>query len=131
MPMSNYAEAATLNVWLRATALTTPATVYMALYTTDPTDADTGTEVSGNGYTRQTIAFNAVTVGDPSTVTNNGAVEFVASGGSFGTVTHVGIRDAATVGNLIYHFALDTARTILDGDTFSFADATSISVGQS
>ncbi len=43
--MSNYLENALINVTLRATAYTAPTTVYLALYTSDPTDADTGTEV--------------------------------------------------------------------------------------
>jgi hypothetical protein len=59
--MSNYLEDALINVTLRNTAYTTPTTVYLALYTTDPTDADTGTEVSGGSYARQ-----AITMGAPS-----------------------------------------------------------------
>ena len=40
MSFSNYVEDATLNHWLRATAAPTPpATVYLALFSTDPGEA--------------------------------------------------------------------------------------------
>ena len=45
--MSNYLEDALINATLRATTFTSPATVYVSLHTADPTDAGTGTEVSG------------------------------------------------------------------------------------
>jgi hypothetical protein len=48
--MSNYLEDALINATLRNTSFTSPAVVYLGLYTSDPTDADTGTEVSGNAY---------------------------------------------------------------------------------
>lgn len=47
--LSNYLENKLIDHVLRNTAYTPPATVYLALYTTDPTDADSGTEVSGGG----------------------------------------------------------------------------------
>ena len=50
--MSNYLENALVNAVLRNTSYTSPATVYLALYTSDPTDADAGTEVSGTSYAR-------------------------------------------------------------------------------
>ncbi len=57
--MSNYLENALVNVTLRATSYTAPTTVYLALYSNDPTDADTGTEISGTNYARQSITFGA------------------------------------------------------------------------
>jgi len=116
--MSNYLENALINATLRNTSYTTPTTVYVALYTSDPTDADTGTEVSGTSYARQSVTF-----GSPSNgvTTNSAAVEFPQAGGSWGTVTHIGIRDASTSGNLLYHTALDASKTISTGDVFRIA----------
>jgi len=116
--MSNYLENALINGTLRATSYTAPTTVYVALYTSDPTDADTGTEVSGTNYARQ-----AVTFGSPSNgvTTNSAAVEFPQAGGSWGTVSYIGLRDASTAGNLLYHTALDAAKTISTGDVFRIA----------
>ncbi len=116
--MSNYLENALINGTLRATSYTAPSTVYLALYTSDPTDADTGTEVSGTSYARQSITFGSPSNGAS---TNSAAIEFPQAGGSWGTVTHVGIRDASTAGNLLYHTALDASKTIATGDVFRIA----------
>jgi len=118
--MSNYLENALINVTLRATAYTAPTTVYLALYTTDPTDADTGTECSGTSYARQSITFGAPSNG---VSTNSAAIEFSQAGGAWGTITHIGIRDALTVGNLLYHTPLDASKTIATGDVFRIAVA--------
>jgi hypothetical protein len=116
--MSNYLENALVNATLRNTAYTSPSAVYLALYTADPTDADSGTEVSGTSYARQAITFGAPSNG---VTTNSAAIEFPQAGGSWGTVTHVGIRDASTSGNLLFHTALDASKTIATGDVFRVA----------
>jgi len=113
--MSNYLENALINATLRNTSYTSPATVYVALYTSDPTDADTGTEVSGNGYARQSVTFGAPSNGAS---TNSAAVEFPQATGSWGTVAYIGIRDASSGGNLLYHTVLDASKTISTGDVF-------------
>jgi hypothetical protein len=116
--ISNYLENALINATLRNTAYTSPTTVYVALYTTDPTDADTGTEVSGNGYARQSVTFSAPSNGATS---NSAAVEFPQATGSWGTVAYIGIRDASSGGNLLYHTPLDASKTIATGDVFRIA----------
>lgn len=116
--MSNYLENALINAVLRNTSYTSPATVYLALYTSDPTDADAGTEVSGNAYARQAITFGAPSNG---VSTNTAAIEFPQATGSWGTVAYVGIRDADTGGNLLFHTALDASKTIATGDVFRVA----------
>jgi len=116
--MSNYLENALINATLRNTSYTTPTTVYLALYTDDPTDADTGTEVTGNGYARQSITFGSPSNGASS---NTAAIEFPQATGSWGTVSYVGIRDASTSGNLLYHTALDASKAIATGDVFRVA----------
>ena len=114
---SNYLENALINAVLRNTSYTSPATVYVSLYTSDPTDADSGTEVStsGTGYAR-----TAVTMGAPSdgVSTNSADVTFPTATASWGTVTHIGIHDASTSGNLLFHTPLDTSKTIDSGDIF-------------
>jgi len=71
--MSNHLENALINAVLRNTSYTSPTTTYLALYTSDPTDADTGTEITGGSYVRQAITFGAPSNG---TSTNSAAVEF-------------------------------------------------------
>lgn len=116
--MSNYLENALINATLRNTGYTSPTTVYVGLYTSDPTDANSGTEVSGGSYARTSVTF-----GSPSNgvTTNSAAVEFPQATASWGTVGWIGILDAATSGNLLYHTALDTSKTIDNGDIFKIA----------
>ena len=117
--MSDYLEDAFLDHFLGTSSTTSPTNIYVALHTADPTDAGTGTEVSGNGYARQAITFGASSSG---TASNSAAVEFpAASGGDFGTITHIGIWDALTSGNLLFHSSLTTSKTIADGDIFKIA----------
>jgi hypothetical protein len=116
--ISNYLENALVNATLRNTSYTSPATVYVALYTTDPTDADTGTEVAGNGYVRQSVTFSAPSDGATS---NSAVVEFPQATGSWGTIAYIGLRDASSGGNLLYHTALDASKAIATGDVFRIA----------
>ena len=116
--MSNYLENALINVTLRATTYTAPTTVYVALFTTDPTDAGTGTELSGNGYARKSATFGAPSNGASVTTAD---ITFDQATGSWGTVGWIGIYDALTTGNLLYHTPLTTSKTIDTGDIFKMA----------
>lgn len=113
--MSNYLENALINGTLRATSYAAPTTVYLALYLTDPTDADVGTEVSGGSYARQSITFGAPSNGVTS---NSVAIEFPQATASWGTIQYIGIRDNLTGGNLLYHTALDASKEIGTDDIF-------------
>lgn len=116
--MSNYLENALINATLRNTSYTSPATVYVGLYLTDPTDANTGTEVSGGSYARTAVTFGAPSNG---AALNDSAVEFPQCTVAWGTVAYLGILDAATSGNLMYHTALDISKPIDVGDIFKIA----------
>lgn len=106
MPKSNYLTAILINEVLRNTGYTPVATLYLALYTSDPTVADIGTEVSGGSYARQVIAFSAPVGG---VTANSNIALFPTPSGAWGTVTHFAIRDALTLGNLLYFGALDNS----------------------
>ncbi len=118
--MGNYLENALLNATLRATAFTSPANVYIGLYTSDPTDANTGTEVSGGSYARQLVTFAAPSNG---VVASNANVTFPQATSNWGLVGWIGILDASTSGNLLYHTALDSAKDIETGDIFNINTA--------
>jgi hypothetical protein len=115
---SNYLENALINATLRNTTYTSPSTCFVALYTSDPTDADTGTECTGGSYTRQSVTFGAPSNG---VATNNADVTFPTATGSWGTITHVGVRDASTAGNLLYHASLTASKSISSGDIFKIS----------
>jgi hypothetical protein len=112
--LSNYAENKVLDHVLGTTAYTAP-TVYLALFTSDPTDASTGTEVSGGAYARQTIAFNASVNGASA---NTSDVLFPTATASWGTITHIGLYDASTAGNMLWHGALSASKAIGTDDQF-------------
>ncbi len=99
--------------YLRTTeSVTRPTAWYIALFTSDPTDTGSaGTEVStGTGYARTAVTFTVT--GD--TASNSAAVEFsAASGGNWGTVSHIGVMDASSGGNMIVHSALSIAHAII------------------
>lgn len=126
MSKSSFLALEILDHTLGNAAYTAPATVHVSLHTADPTDAGTGTEVSGGSYAREAVTNNATnwpasTGGSPAAKANGTAIEFVTATASWGTVTHFGIWDAATAGNLLYHGALGTAKAVGSGDTASFA----------
>lgn len=111
---SNYLETKILQHVLTNTAYTSPTTVYLGLHTADPTDAGTGTEVSGGSYARQSCAFTVS--GD--TGSNTSAVEFPTATASWGTVGWIAVWDNVTGGNLLFHGALTSSKTIASGDVF-------------
>jgi len=125
--MSDYLETALLDFVLNAAAdesLTSPASVYISLYTSDPADDDSGNEVADlYAYARVTVT-EGFTVTGVDTSDNDAAITFpTASGGAWGTVTHVAIHDASAhgTGNLLFHGILSAEKVVGDGDTFEFA----------
>ncbi len=122
--ISDYLETKILEHVLDATTFTSPASVWVLLGTADFTDAfTTANEVpDANAYARVQMTGGWTVSGDNAT--NTAAVTFpAASGGNWGTVTHVGIADSAThgAGNLLFHGAIDDDKVVEDGDTFEFA----------
>ena len=116
--LSDHAENLLLDFLMTSGTATRPTNWYLALFTSAPNDAGGGTEVSTGGYTRQTIAFSAASGG---TTSNSADVSFTASGANYGTVTHIGIFDASSAGNLLWHGAMTASKTVEDGDTITFA----------
>ena len=133
--LTDFAENKVVDATLRAQAIGTPVTWYVALYTACPTDSTAGTEVSGGNYARV-----AITAGLAGFAGTQGAGTTVASSGTGGTTSNnavisftspttwtavfncCGITDAATAGNLwIYSAITGAPKTINTGDTVSFA----------
>jgi hypothetical protein len=103
-------------------------TIYVGLTTSAPIDSETsatiGDEPPGNAYARTSHAsWNAATqVSLKGLVDNNGAITFPQATGAWGTVTHFFLADVVSgAGNVIGWAALDTSKTIDNGDTPEFA----------
>ena len=114
--MSNVLEVDLLNSTLNGAAFTPVDNPYVSLWTSDPTDAETGTEVSGGSYARVASSFPTATT---NTVATDADVTFAEVTYTWGTVGWIGLHSASTgTGNMIYHTALDAAKTIDTGDVF-------------
>jgi len=118
--LSDHAEALLLDWLMTNGSATRPTAWYVGLYTAAPSDSGGGTEVSGNGYAREAVTFAAAT-SPGGTTSNTGAVTFTASGGNWGSITHIGIHDAVSGGNLLWHGAMTASKTVNDGDTLEFS----------
>jgi hypothetical protein len=120
--LSNYLEEAVLNHVFRNIALGSPATTYLALYTTDPGEADGGAEVSGGSYARQAVTFGApAQIGGKATIKNSVEIVFPVATADWGIIAFVGVRDLLTVGNLLYYGAMTAPKTIGNTDQLKFA----------
>jgi len=107
MSMTDYLENQLLAAVLNKGTFTGPTTLYVALFTSDPTEAGTeGVEVSDPAYERQVVIFSSAVDG---TVKNTNLIEFPSSENGYGIITHIGILDSATGGNILFYKQLDTA----------------------
>lgn len=114
---TNYLENKLLDHILRVATFTMPSGIYLALFTVAPTDAGGGTEVSGGGYARKSVSFNAASSGIS---TNSTALEFTNTGWA-GTVVACGLYDNVTAGNLLAYTAISPTLAVSSGETVTVA----------
>jgi hypothetical protein len=114
LSLSNVFETRVLTWLFTGDAVTRPSSFYIALFTSNPAEDASGTEVStsGTAYARQSATFTV----SGNEATNSAAIEFPTATASYGTVTHIGVYDASTGGNLIAYAALTTSKAIDTGD---------------
>ena len=117
---TDYLEDKVLDHVFGGTSYTAPGTLYVGLFTAAPSDTGGGTEVSGGSYARKSMPDMTISGTSPTTATNGAAVEFVTATGSWGTVTHVGIFDALSSGNLLCWAALSASKVVASGDVIRF-----------
>lgn len=120
-------ETSLINHLFRGTSYTAPGTWYVGLLTASCSDSAAGTEVSGGSYARVGVASGtgtwAATSSGNGTTNNVSAINFATPSAGWGTVTHFGLYDASSAGNLLVCQALTTSKTINSGDTVSFPAA--------
>lgn len=136
--MSDYLENKLIDHVFRGQSYTLPV-LYVGLLTAAPSDAGGGTEVSGNAYARVKAAAGAsqaltdwkstqndslASSGTTGNTTNTNAITFPTPTATWGTVTHFGIYDASTGGNLLFWGALTISKTINQSDTVTFPSGT-------
>ena len=125
---SDYLEEGILQHTLRGNPLPTPSTIYVALFTSDPTDAASGTEVVDSAYLRQDAAkggtidsgWTAPSVsGDGMMCSNAKLLQFPPIADGPVTVTHYALFDAQALGNMLYHAPFSVAKTLEINDVLS------------
>jgi|SRR5262245_2351586 len=101
---------ALLNFLFRAGSYTPVSNYYVALFTVAPGYAGGGTEVTGGSYARQAIANNASQWTAPTAreISNVNAVTFPQASATWGVVTHFGLMDNLSGGNMLAFGALTT-----------------------
>jgi len=120
MKASDYLEAAALNHFFRGGNIPSP-TLTLHLYISDPTDADIGTEIADGGYAPQIITFSAPTqVEGKGQIANDTQITFPTATANWGTISHWGVRDAPTGGNLLTYSPVPTPKLIESGDEAKF-----------
>ena len=119
MSFSNTFETHVLNYVFTSTSVTRPTAWYSALFTSNPDEDASGTEVStsGTAYARQSATFTV----SGNTASNSAAIEFAAATGSWGSISHFGVFDSAASGNLLIHGAFSSAKTIENGDVLKIS----------
>jgi len=127
--MSDYMENKLIDQIFRGQAYTFPSSLYVGLLTAAPSDAGDGTEVSGGSYARvavvgslanwagsQSSGSTTASTGTSGTTSNNGTITFPAPTANWGSISHFGIFDSLSGGNLMFYGALGTAKTVNNGD---------------
>lgn len=106
-----------------ATDFTPPATWYAALMTASPTDAGSGTELTGGSYARKAVTNNTTNFPAPdgtATQTLGADIAWGSLGAiSSSTIVAVAFYDASTSGNLGLWVDLSASKAVASGDTFT------------
>lgn len=120
---SDFLEDELLDHVLMKGAYTPPTNIFVALCTADPTDAGTGSTITepASNYARVSTSGSDWDAAASGATANATAIEFTQATGSWGTITHFALVDAASAGNMLGHGALDTSKAIESGDTAKFA----------
>ena len=137
---SDYLENKLIDHIFRGVAFTAPSPLYIALYTSNPSDAGGGTEVTGGSYARVSVTPNSTNFantqnsgtgassGTGGQTSNLTTITFPAPTANWGVVTGMAIMDASTSGNELYWCALTASKTINNGDAAPTFPAGSLTI---
>ena len=122
---TTYLDNALINHLFRNNALSSPTTVYAALFTSVPNVAqNSGAELNtSGGYARQAVTFGPPLTGSTG---NTSTVTFGPASLPWGTITSFAIFDNATSGsgNMLVFNTLNSSVTINTSDSAQFASGT-------
>lgn len=115
--LSNYLINKQLLVLTNQGTFTSPANLYLALFTATPSPSGGGTEVSGTNYARQAVSWTSLG-GSGTTATNSATITFPTAGSNWGTVTALALYDALSSGNLLMFAPATTSVTVNNGNVY-------------
>ena len=115
MSASNSLETTLLKTVLTANTYTGASNIYVSLYSVSPGESGSGTELTGNGYSRQIGTFSV----SNNIASTTGSVTFSATGNAWSVVA-VGLMDASTSGNLLFYDTLPQVTTVQAGANITF-----------
>ena len=131
---SDYLENKIVDWLFRGQAYSPPTPLYVGLATGACADSGLTGEVSGNNYSRASVASSlanwagtqsagstTASSGTGGVTSNNNAITFATPSGTWGTVATWGLFDAAAAGNLLLCASLTASKVINSGDTVSFS----------
>ena len=128
--MTNTLETSVSNAVLRGGTYT-GGRLYMALFTAAPGETGGGTEATFTGYARVSFRSDVQVNSDQFTVPdgagtaqNSNDLIYAANSGTSQTVTHFGIMDALSGGNMLFWGPLAASKTIDPTDIPSFPAGT-------
>jgi CubicO group peptidase (beta-lactamase class C family) len=122
MSFSQYLQKKLLDHIFLTSAYTQPSNICVALYSSDPGEDNSGTELTGDNYARVIHnTWTVATLATPSAISNDGNIEFPQPGtGGWGTATHFALLDATTGGNMLAYGALILHKEINEADYVMF-----------
>lgn len=104
MAKGNVAKQMVINFLARNQTVQQPTQLYLALYSTNPTDSDVGTEASYVGYQRQAIVFGSPQiVGGAAVAQNSTLIQFGVVPSASGSIAYAALRTAQNGGDLLYY----------------------------
>jgi hypothetical protein len=115
---TDFTEALALNWLLTSNTATRPTAWYVGLFTSATSDAGGGTEVSGNGYSRQAVSFTVATVSGTTKAGNSATITFPTATATWGTISYIAIFNASSGGNMLFHGPVVTNKLIETDDSF-------------
>ena len=118
MRLTTYLQNKLANHVLKNTAYTPPTALYVALHTSDPTEAGNIGEVTTTAfpsYARKSLTIGTITNGLGQ---NSAEVTWLAAPAMI--VTHFSVWDASTGGNALWYGPLNSAANIPNGDNIKF-----------
>jgi hypothetical protein len=127
--MSDSLENRLIDFLFRGQSFPPPSALFLALFTSAPTDAGGGVEVTGGSYARVSIpgalaswsgtqgaGTTQPSSGTSGQISNNNLITFPAPSATWGVLTHWALFDAATGGTQLAQGALTTPKTVNAGD---------------